>query len=121
MRKLKPQRTLQEKKTRLRRTCTSIVTFMLCTVVMSINASAAPSTTSFTAAMKTALQAIFTIAGVVVLFMGIAAIVEANHENDPVQKSKGGKTVGVGVGIIVLGNVGVPALITMIDNVLATT
>jgi len=73
----------------------------------------------FISSMRIALQAILNIVGIIFVFVGVLNLIESQQESDGGSKAKAGKALGVGVGIIVVANVGVPALINYINNQIA--
>ena len=70
---------------------------------------------AFVTQLQAALHAIVSITGAVFCFIGIIAFIEAQSEQDPGAKSRGGKALGTGLAILVVGNGLVIAFITLVN------
>jgi hypothetical protein len=71
-------------------------------------------TDNFIIAIQTALHAIISIYAGIQVFNGITAMIEAKGSQNPDTQSQGGKTLAVGVALMVVGNTIVLALVELI-------
>ena len=67
---------------------------------------------------ETVLIAVVSIGGAFMIFNGIQAQVEGNAANDPTEKSKGGKLLAAGIGVILVALILIPLLMDLVRDLI---